>query len=181
MQEKIKNRPERPEGEAVPEGEMQRPEGMPRGGGFENQEGTEIIIRGGDLYIDASGDGIDSNGNLTVSGGKVVIEGSGSRGDGAIDYNGTGLVTGGEVLALGGNDMIQSFSSESAQSHIVVTAKESIAVGAKITIKDEAGKVLYEHINKKAFSALVYSSKDLVKAKNYTVQIGDTILETISK
>ena len=181
VQEKIKNRPERPEGEAVPEGEMQRPEGMPRGGGFENQEGTEIIIRGGDLYIDASGDGIDSNGNLTVSGGKVVIEGSGGRGDGAIDYNGTGLVTGGEVLALGGNDMIQSFSSESAQSHIVVTAKESIAVGAKITIKDEAGKVLYEHINKKAFSALVYSSKDLVKAKNYTVQIGDTILETISK
>ena len=181
VQEKIKNRPERPEGEAVPEGEMQRPEGMPRGGGFENQEGTEIIIRGGDLYIDASGDGIDSNGNLTVSGGKVVIEGSGSRGDGAIDYNGTGLVTGGEVLALGGNDMIQSFSSESAQSHIVVTAKESIAVGAKITIKDEAGKVLYEHINKKAFSALVYSNKDLVKAKNYTVQIGDTILETISK
>ena len=181
VQEKIKNRPERPEGEAVPEGEMQRPEGMPRGGGFENQEGTEIIIRGGDLYIDASGDGIDSNGNLTVSGGKVVIEGSGGRGDGAIDYNGTGLVTGGEVLALGGNDMIQSFSSESAQSHIVVTAKESIAVGAKITIKDEAGKVLYEHINKKAFSALVYSNKDLVKAKNYTVQIGDTILETISK
>ena len=181
VQEKIKNRPERPEGEAVPEGEMQRPEGMPHGAGFENQEGTEIIIRGGDLYIDASGDGIDSNGNLTVSGGKVVIEGSGSRGDGAIDYNGTGLVTGGEVLALGGNDMIQSFSSESAQSHIVVTAKESIAVGAKITIKDEAGKVLYEHINKKAFSALVYSSKDLVKAKNYTVQIGDTILETISK
>ena len=181
VQEKIKNRPERPEGEAVPEGEMQRPEGMPRGGGFENQEGTEIIIRGGDLYIDASGDGIDSNGNLTVSGGKVVIEGSGSRGDGAIDYNGTGLVTGGEVLALGGSDMLQSFSSESAQSHIAVTAKESIAVGAKITIKDEAGKVLYEHINKKAFSALVYSSKDLVKAKNYTVQIGDTILETISK
>ena len=181
VQEKIKNRPERPEGEAVPEGEMQRPEGMPHGAGFENQEGTEIIIRGGDLYIDASGDGIDSNGNLTVSGGKVVIEGSGSRGDGAIDYNGTGLVTGGEVLALGGSDMLQSFSSESAQSHIVVTAKESIAVGAKLTIKDEAGKVLYEHINKKAFSALVYSSKDLVKAKNYTVQIGDTILETISK
>ncbi|WP_313568742.1 carbohydrate-binding domain-containing protein [Acetoanaerobium noterae] len=181
VQEKIKNRPERPEGEAVPEGEMQRPEGMPHGAGFENQEGTEIIIRGGDLYIDASGDGIDSNGNLTVSGGKVVIEGSGSRGDGAIDYNGTGLVTGGEVLALGGSDMLQSFSSESAQSHIVVTAKESIAVGAKITIKDEAGKVLYEHITKKAFSALVYSSKDLVKAKNYTVQIGDTILETISK
>ena len=181
VQEKIKNRPERPEGEAVPEGEMQRPEGMPHGAGFENQEGTEIIIRGGDLYIDASGDGIDSNGNLTVSGGKVVIEGSGSRGDGAIDYNGTGLVTGGEVLALGGSDMLQSFSSESAQSHIVVTAKESIAVGTKITIKDEAGKVLYEHINKKAFSALVYSSKDLVKAKNYTVQIGDTILETISK
>ena len=181
VQEKIKNRPERPEGEAVPEGEMQRPEGMPRGGGFENQEGTEIIIRGGDLYIDASGDGIDSNGNLTISGGKVVIEGSGSRGDGAIDYNGTGLVTGGEVLALGGSDMLQSFSSESAQSHIVVTAKESIAVGAKITIKDESGKVLYEHINKKAFSALVYSSKDLVKSKNYTVQIGDTILETISK
>ncbi|WP_417202233.1 carbohydrate-binding domain-containing protein [Acetoanaerobium sticklandii] len=181
VQEKIKNRPERPEGEAVPEGEMQRPEGMPHGAGFENQEGTEIMIRGGDLYIDASGDGIDSNGNLTVSGGKVVIEGSGSRGDGAIDYNGTGLVKGGEVLALGGSDMLQSFSSESAQSHIVVTAKESIAVGAKITIKDEAGKILYEHINKKAFSALVYSSKDLVKAKNYTVQIGDTILETISK
>lgn len=181
VQEKIKNRPERLEGEAVPEGEMQRPEGTPHGAGFENQEGTEIIIRGGDLYIDASGDGIDSNGNLTVSGGKVVIEGSGSRGDGAIDYNGTGLVTGGEVLALGGSDMLQSFSTESAQSHIVVTAKESIAVGTKITIKDEAGKVLYEHINKKAFSALVYSSKDLVKAKNYTVQIGDTILETISK
>ncbi len=52
------------------------------------------------MKINASGDGIDSNGDLYLEGGTVLAEGPAEGGNGALDYNGTGTISGGTILAV---------------------------------------------------------------------------------
>ena len=60
------------------------PGGM--GGGMSSGNGS-IVISGGNLYVKASGDGIDANGTLTISGGYTVVTGP-TQGDTAtLDYD----------------------------------------------------------------------------------------------
>lgn len=54
---------------------------------------NELIISGGYIVIDAAGDGLDSDGNLTVTGGNVYVYGPESSNNGALDFDGTGTVT----------------------------------------------------------------------------------------
>lgn len=76
-------------------------------------EGAYIQISGGVLRVNASGDGIDSNGDLTVSGGKTYLSGPVNSGNGILDYNGSAVVTGGIFAASGSSGMAQNFDSSS--------------------------------------------------------------------
>lgn len=55
---------------------------------METDSDAYIRITGGVLYINAQGDGVDSNGALYVSGGKTYVDGPENSGNGALDYNG---------------------------------------------------------------------------------------------
>lgn len=60
-----------------------------------------IHIAGGDLYIDAGSDGLDSNNNITMTGGKVEVYGADAMMDTAIDYDGTFTLSGGTLFGAG--------------------------------------------------------------------------------
>lgn len=63
-----------------------------------------VNISGGALYMDSvSGDGIDSNGTLTVSGGTVVVWTANTADNQPLDADGAITVSGGTVLAAGGS------------------------------------------------------------------------------
>ena len=63
-----------------------------------------LNIFGGALYMDsASGDGIDSNGTLTISGGTVVVWTANTADNQPLDADGVITVSGGTVLAAGGS------------------------------------------------------------------------------
>lgn len=81
-----------------------------------------LEIAGGDVYVDAeTGDGLDSNGSLTISGGKTEIF-STSQGDNApIDSDGTFTITGGTVFTAGNSGMAQIPASGS-QNYIAFGA-----------------------------------------------------------
>lgn len=70
-----------------------------------------INISNGILYIDAAGDGIDSNGNIVMSGGYVLAQGPSNSGNGVLDYDRTFTSTGGYLLAIGASGMNQSVSA----------------------------------------------------------------------
>ena len=56
----------------------------------QNSEAENIlIINGGNITINAAGDGIDSNGNIIMNNGKVVVYGPTNSGNGALDYANT--------------------------------------------------------------------------------------------
>ncbi len=64
-----------------------------------------VRITGGTIYLRAQGDGIDSNGDLTVEGGNIVIEVNAiySGGDSELDVGGLFSTSGGTLTDENGN------------------------------------------------------------------------------
>ncbi len=66
-----------------------------------------IKITGGTIYLKAQGDGIDSNGDLTVEGGEIVVDVDAvySGGDSELDVSGVFNISGGTLTDENGNDL----------------------------------------------------------------------------
>ena len=67
----------------------------------ERSDKYAINIAGGDLYVDAGSDGLDSNNDITMTGGKVEVYGADAMMDAAIDYDGTFTLSGGTLFGAG--------------------------------------------------------------------------------
>ena len=67
----------------------------------ERSDKYAISIAGGDLYIDAGSDGLDSNNDINITGGKVEVYGADAMMDAAIDYDGTFTLSGGTLFGAG--------------------------------------------------------------------------------
>lgn len=137
-----------------------------------------INISGGEILIHADGDGLDSNGNILISDGEVVIDGPTNDGNGALDSgsesNGSCKIDGGTVIALGSSGMAETFEESSGQCSFLYNSSERWAVGTTLTILDSGGNSLYEYVTKKVANSIVFSSGKLEKGKKYTLQITDT-------
>lgn len=163
--------PAPPAGQAPPQG-GQGPGGMPPGGQEESDPSLQIILEGGTLTIDAEGDGIDSNGTVTISGGSLVVNGSVHDGNGPLDASGDITITGGTVWALGTSDMLQGFAQGSTQASI--TANIAGTAGQTLIILDANGKEVARQTASKDFQAVIMSSADLVDGQTYTIQVDGT-------
>ena len=148
------------------------PGGMGTPGGFGGM-GTgdgSIEISGGTLSVHASGDGIDANGTLFISGGFTTVTGP-TQGDTAVlDYDVSATITGGTFIGTGSSMMAQSFSA-SEQGVIAVNAGFQSA-GTKITLAEESGKVLFFHEPDLSFVIVIISSPEILRGENYTLTIG---------
>lgn len=169
--------PAPPAGQAPPQGGQppqngQGPGGMPPGGQEESDPSLQIILEGGTLTIDAEGDGIDSNGTVTISGGSLVVNGSVQGGNGPLDAAGDITITGGTVWALGTSDMLQGFAQGSTQASI--TANIAGTAGQTLIILDANGKEVARQTASKDFQAVIMSSADLVDGQTYTIQVEGT-------
>ena len=67
----------------------------------ERSDKYAINIAGGDLYIDAGSDGLDSNNDINITGGRVDVYGADAVMDAAIDYDGTFTLSGGTLFGAG--------------------------------------------------------------------------------
>lgn len=144
------------------------------GGGMEEATDYNLIqISGGKIYINASGDGIDSNGNLTVTGGEIYVDGPTSGGDGALDCSGTALISGGTVIAVGSSGMAENFDSSSAQGSMITTVSDSMITG-DITLTDSEGNTIVSYSPSKEYSSVVISCADPKEGETYTLVAGDT-------
>ena len=163
---------------------------------WEGIEATNIYISGGETYIDAqddginasntkpsmnisdgflfvkaSGDGLDSNGDIKVSGGVTVVSQTGG-GNSPIDCGDGGYtftVSGGTVFALGSSDMFSESIPSSTTNPMVYSSSlgsssSSLAVGDLIAIK-----------NPQTYGAAIFISDKLTNSSKYNFVIGGTI------
>ena len=86
--------------------------GRGMGGGFSSasSEGS-IAISGGTLTIQASGDGLDANGTIEITGGTTVVTGPTSGDTAVLDYDTSAAIAGGTFLGTGAAGMAQTFRS----------------------------------------------------------------------
>lgn len=62
---------------------------------FDVDTNAYIHIFGGSLQMDASGDGIDSNGSIEISGGKIYLSGPSTGDNSVLDYGSEATISGG--------------------------------------------------------------------------------------
>ncbi|MEV7573422.1 carbohydrate-binding domain-containing protein [Pseudarthrobacter sp. NPDC089323] len=147
--------------------------GQGAGGGMEVGDYT-VEVTGGLLTINSQGDGLDSNGNASISGGTVVVNGPTNNGNGALDVNGELAVTGGTVAAAGSAGMVVTPGESSTQSGVQVTLGSSVPAGTVIQVADPSGTVVAAFVTTKATASLVFSSAAITTGEEYTVYTGGT-------
>lgn len=140
-----------------------------RPGGPGSSNGS-IVISGGKLKINASGDGIDANGTLEISGGYTVVTGPIQGDTSTLDYDVSGIITGGTFIGTGSSSMAHSFSS--AQQGVIAVSVGSQSAHTQITLTDSKGTVLFSHAPELPFQVVILSSPDLISGQTYTLTVG---------
>lgn len=151
--------------------------GRPGQNAFSTDSDVFILITGGNINVDASGDGIDSNGSLSVLGGTVFVNGPTNSGNGALDYDGSATISGGVVVAAGSSGMTQNFSSSSTQSALLYGWDTTLNGGTPITLTDANGKEIVAFTPTKNFQSVVISTPTLIVGETYTLSAGTQVAE----
>ncbi|MEO1768808.1 carbohydrate-binding domain-containing protein [Candidatus Enterococcus ferrettii] len=147
----------------------------------ENSSGDyTITIEGGTIQVDAEGDGLDSNGDITMTGGQMTVFGPVSGGNGALDYDGTFDITGGTLYSFGSSDMAQSTSATSTQPSIQIWLDDELQAGEVVTLKDSQGNVISEAASGKTFANVVISDPAIQTGKTYTVDFSSGTSTTVA-
>lgn len=132
-----------------------------------------INITDGILYIDAAGDGIDSNGNIVMSGGYVIAQGPSNGGNGVLDYDRTFTATGGYLLAIGASGMNQSVSaSGNAKSF---TKSISTNTSSYVTLIVDGVNKLIINVSRSNMNYCVGS----YVGSSYSVKVTTSVSETL--
>lgn len=116
----------------------------------ETEETTDnemwMELNGGYIHILAGGDGVDSNGDLTINGGEIYIDGPSDNGNSAIDYGdrSSAYVNGGTLVAIGSSGMAEVMSDSSKQKVLMVKLGEQMEAG-NVVLTDSEGNVIVSY------------------------------------
>lgn len=138
-------------------------------GGFAVGSG-ELNITDGYLFVNAAGDGLDSNGDITMTGGCAVVCGPTNSGNGPLDSgdnNNTITLTGGTLMAVGATGMM-----ETPESNYIASGALNAAAGTLIAVTNADDQVLGILQTPKTAAGIVFSSGGA--ADGYTVYSGGT-------
>ena len=144
--------------------------GMPGGGGgtFEVVDAA-INVSGGHVTVNAEGDGIDSNGVTTLSGGTLIVNGPSQGGNAALDTNGDLLLNGATVLSGSTADMFEAPSTNSTSGYLKLTNSSGFEQGTTVQVADSSGKVVANYkVTKSNVQLVLVSSSSIVKGQSYT-------------
>lgn len=136
-------------------------------------------ISGGSIIAySTKGDGFDSNGDLIISGGTVVVWTANRADNQPLDADGTLSVTGGTVLAAGGsNGMGVNISAQQAyvtfgSSGGMGGGSSLISKGDVISVKDASGNELYSGAASCDAVYVFFSSAELSESGSYSLYVG---------
>ena len=142
-----------------------------------------VKVTGGEVYcLSTHNDGIDSNGDIQITGG--IITSIAANMEAALDNDNPGqntsfIIDGGEIIGIGG--AVYSPNSSSAQYSIVYNGCP-MSTTQELSVKDESGnKILAVTSPQGSQSAgVILSSAKFVKDGKYTISIGDTVYQTVT-
>ena len=129
-----------------------------------------IKISDGFLYVRSSGDGIDSNGNIEVTGGVTIVSQTGG-GNSPIDCGDRGYaftVDGGTVFAMGSKDMFNESIPSSISLPMVYSL--NLSSGTSLAVDD-----IIAVTNPQTFGAAIFVSDKLTSGNSYKFITGGDV------
>jgi hypothetical protein len=156
-----------------------RPGGTGGGPGGSSEDPTKymLLISGGTLTVDAGGDGLDSNGYMTISGGDTTVYGPTNQGNGALDSSGLTL-TGGKLFAVGESGMAEG-PTQATQAWIGVIF--DAAAASTITITDTTDAALtWSFTIPKSSQCLVFSNPQLLSGRSYSITVNAALIGEVT-
>lgn len=117
------------------------------------------------------GDAIDSNGTLTIDGGKIIALAKPGADAGLDSETGT-YINGGTVIATG--NMYDAINSDSKQKVVALTFGEGVKADETIALLDSNGSAVFTYTTDRAYTNLVYSSAKLADG-DYTLYKGGKV------
>lgn len=162
-----------------------RTPGMAPGGGpgqdsFSAAGNYFLYIRGGYIFIDAQGDGIDVNGGIEMSDGVVLVNGPTEQMNGALDYDSGFSMTGGTIVAVGSSGMALTTSQSSSQNSALIYLSGAQAGGTLIHIQNSTGEDVLTFAPTREYQSIAFSSPKLTNGETYTVFTGGSSTGTVS-
>lgn len=150
------------------------------GGGMMSETTGELYISGGNIYINAQGDSIDSNGKIDMNGGYIKIDGSDNGSDDVIDFDGAFTLNAGTVLAVGKKGVsTRAASTGSGQNNVLFTTSSNISAGAQYELVNEASEVILSGTTLKATNVFFFSDASMT-AGTYSLNINGTKKGTVT-
>ena len=139
--------------------------------------GTDLNITGGTTYVYAEGDGIDSNGNITVTGGTLVVNQANSQDNSALDLDGTFKYSGGTVIGAG-NAGMDSNKSNSGSGNLLKIYTGGLTAGKLLNVQDSSGNSIITFAPAQNSSVIEFGSSSLLSGNTYNVYIGGSTTST---
>ncbi len=131
-----------------------------------------VEILGGNLTVYSGGDGLDSNGSLSIKGGYIYVANPKSGDTSVLDTDGDAIITGGTLISTGASTMqTQGFDSSSAQGFVLKEVGNQPA-GSDITLKDESGNTVVSYKSEYDLVLVIISHPDIKSGEKYTLTVG---------
>ncbi len=146
--------------------------GRPGQGNFMDTGNNFLYINDGYIYVDAVGDGIDSNGSIEMNAGTVLVNGPTNNGNGPLDYLGTFNLNGGVLVAAGSSGMAQAPSSSSTQYALMVNFNSMLPAATLMHFQDQNGQELITFVPAKEFQSILISTPDIQNGDSVDVYYG---------
>ena len=153
----------------------------------ETTDGTEtwIHVSGGSITVINSvardADGLDSNGDIIISGGVIRVSLTNSGSNSALDCGsesgGKMEIGGGELIACGSYAMAEGFDDSSSQCSILYNIKRGAPAGTTVALEDSEGNVILSYEAPCSFSSVAISCPEMQIGETYLVAIGDSVEE----
>ena len=122
----------------------------------------------------AEGDGIDSNGYLTINGGTVTTMSNPRTPDGGIDADKAITINGGTLYAFGTrNDAADSTGS--AQPYMELAFASTLSANSTVEVRDESGAVLWQATTPQNCQAITLTAPGLKLDTVYHVYVNGAL------
>lgn len=149
--------------------------GRPGENSFSSNSSATLEFHGGTIYVKASGDGLDSNGTLTITGGTILVDGPTDSGNGALDYDGSCTISGGTLIAAGMSGMAQMPSSSGSQASVMITFSSTQRANTLISFLD-GNDALLSYAPSISFNNIVISTPSMTQGNSYTLASGGSVI-----
>ncbi len=139
-----------------------------------------ITVSGGTItVINPNGrdsDGLDSNGNIFITGGDIRVSLNGDGMNNAIDFGSEGggvcSISGGTVIACGGYSMIEEFDSGSSQCSAMYNFTDAAEAGSLFALNDSDGNILLSWEVPASYTSVNVSCPEMKLGETYTLSLG---------